>query len=364
MCACVCHSLPLPGLSSLWVCCASCQDRLVPAGCLTSRLSPICSKAMGLEGAASQKSFASRAFPGRTRVSTASANQRSAPAAERKRKEKKRRRTRKKGKERRLVRYRAERARAKGKGEGCHSHAPTLNEHSPSAFPLQAGGRRIINKNRRRLQVGSLAGFGSLISTSGSPLGFLLNRIYLWILQFLFGRFRQISRILLVPWLLPTATTPRTPPRNRPQPPGARCSSRRRRRAALCGGTWRGTASRPPRRRRRGAGLFVSLRFGSLKAALVSFRCGFGGAASCAPRSFFPGSSFLGLRFVASWAAVVCQKVLGCSIREVTTWLAACPDAPDLFWALKQPGFETSKPLLGCSMDGLGLLLEAPGASG
>ena len=46
----------------------------------------------------------------------------------------------KKVKERRLVRYRAERARAKGKGEGCHSHAPTLNEHSPSAFPLQAGG--------------------------------------------------------------------------------------------------------------------------------------------------------------------------------------------------------------------------------
>ena len=29
MCACVCHSLPLPSLSSLWVCCASCQDRLV-----------------------------------------------------------------------------------------------------------------------------------------------------------------------------------------------------------------------------------------------------------------------------------------------------------------------------------------------
>ena len=153
MCACLCHSLPLPGLSSLWVCCASCQDRLVrrgrvpnvtfesyiesrklsvprarpareqlcvqrawrphfaaastnqrsapaacsaAAGCLTSRLSPICSKAIGPEGAASHKSFASRAFPGRTRLSTASANQRSAPAAERKRKEKKRRRTRKK----------------------------------------------------------------------------------------------------------------------------------------------------------------------------------------------------------------------------------------------------------------------------
>ena len=32
MCACVCHSLPLPGLSSLWVCCASCQDRLVRRG--------------------------------------------------------------------------------------------------------------------------------------------------------------------------------------------------------------------------------------------------------------------------------------------------------------------------------------------
>ena len=29
MCACVSHSLPLPSLSSLWVCCASCQDRLV-----------------------------------------------------------------------------------------------------------------------------------------------------------------------------------------------------------------------------------------------------------------------------------------------------------------------------------------------
>ena len=26
------HSLPLPGLSSLWVCCASCQDRLVRRG--------------------------------------------------------------------------------------------------------------------------------------------------------------------------------------------------------------------------------------------------------------------------------------------------------------------------------------------
>ena len=59
------------------------------------------------------------------------------------RKEKERKETKKnkkKGKERRLGRYRAERARAKGKGEGCHSHAPTLNEHSPSAFPLQAGG--------------------------------------------------------------------------------------------------------------------------------------------------------------------------------------------------------------------------------
>ena len=32
MCACVCHSLPLPGLSSLWVCCASCKDRLVRRG--------------------------------------------------------------------------------------------------------------------------------------------------------------------------------------------------------------------------------------------------------------------------------------------------------------------------------------------
>ena len=45
------------------------------AGCLTSRLSPICSKAIGPEGAASHKSFASRAGPGRTRLSTASTNQ-------------------------------------------------------------------------------------------------------------------------------------------------------------------------------------------------------------------------------------------------------------------------------------------------
>ena len=51
------------------------------------RLSPICSKAIGPEGAASHKSFASRAFPGRTCLSTASTNQRSAPAAERERKE-------------------------------------------------------------------------------------------------------------------------------------------------------------------------------------------------------------------------------------------------------------------------------------
>ena len=43
-----------------------------------------CSKAMCPERAASYKSFASRAFPGRTRLSTASTNQRSAPAAERK----------------------------------------------------------------------------------------------------------------------------------------------------------------------------------------------------------------------------------------------------------------------------------------
>ena len=148
MCACVCHSLPILGLSPFGLA-ASCQGRLprrgrvpnvtfesyiesrklsVPraqpartasrparleaalqrartkgvrsaaAGCLTSRLSPVCSKAIGPEGAASHKSFASRAFPGRTRLSTASTNQRSAPAAERKRKEKKRRRTRKKGK--------------------------------------------------------------------------------------------------------------------------------------------------------------------------------------------------------------------------------------------------------------------------
>ena len=43
-----------------------------------------CSKAMCPERAASYKSFASRAVPGRTRLSTASTNQRSAPAAERK----------------------------------------------------------------------------------------------------------------------------------------------------------------------------------------------------------------------------------------------------------------------------------------
>ena len=72
---------------------ASTNQRSAPAACsaaaecLTSHLSPTCSKAIGAEGAASHKSFASRAFPGRTRLSTASANQRSAPAAERKRKE-------------------------------------------------------------------------------------------------------------------------------------------------------------------------------------------------------------------------------------------------------------------------------------
>ena len=71
---------------------ASTNQRSAPAACsaaaecLTSHLSPTCSKAIGAEGAASHKSFASRAFPGRTRLSTASANERSAPAAERKRK--------------------------------------------------------------------------------------------------------------------------------------------------------------------------------------------------------------------------------------------------------------------------------------
>ena len=43
-----------------------------------------CSKAMCPETAASYKSFAARAVPGRTRLSTASTSQRSAPAAERK----------------------------------------------------------------------------------------------------------------------------------------------------------------------------------------------------------------------------------------------------------------------------------------
>ena len=49
-------------------------------------------------------------------------------------------RARTKGVRRQPAPPRPKRARAKGKGEGCHSHAPTLNEHSPSAFPLQAGG--------------------------------------------------------------------------------------------------------------------------------------------------------------------------------------------------------------------------------
>ena len=106
MCACVCHSLPIPGLSPFGFAVRlakverrSQQEQLrvqrawrphllqrartkgvrrqpaPAAGCLTS--------------SSSYKSFASRAFPGRTRLSTASANQRSAPAAERKRKEKK-----------------------------------------------------------------------------------------------------------------------------------------------------------------------------------------------------------------------------------------------------------------------------------
>ena len=159
------------------------------AGCRTSLLNP--SRKLSV----SKNSFASSALGGRTRFAAASTNQRSVPAAcsaaagvpnvafesnmqkgyrsrgggqpqklrfprfsrphsfvhsehqpkecagSRKQKERKEtKKNKKKGKERRLVRYRAERARAKGKGEGCHSHAPTLNEHSPSAFPLQAGG--------------------------------------------------------------------------------------------------------------------------------------------------------------------------------------------------------------------------------
>ena len=62
------------------------------------------------EGAASHKSFASHAFPGRTRLSTASANQRSAPAAERKRKETKG--VRRKGEKGRKKAVRAGRERA------------------------------------------------------------------------------------------------------------------------------------------------------------------------------------------------------------------------------------------------------------
>ena len=59
VCACVWHRLPIPGTN----------QRSAPAAC------SICSKAIGPEGAASHKSFASRAGPGRTRLSTASTNQ-------------------------------------------------------------------------------------------------------------------------------------------------------------------------------------------------------------------------------------------------------------------------------------------------
>ena len=117
MCACVCHSLPIPGLSPFGF-----AVRLAKGGCFRrgrapnvtlesyiesrklsvpraqaartdsrpARLETACSAAAGcLTSRSSHKSFASRAFPGRTRLSTASTNQRSAPAAERKRKEEK-----------------------------------------------------------------------------------------------------------------------------------------------------------------------------------------------------------------------------------------------------------------------------------
>ena len=195
---CVCHSLPLPGLSSLWVCCASCQDRLVRRGrvpnatfesYIESYRSPgrdqqeqlrvqrawrphslrrsehepkECAGSLLRRGRVPnvaaesnmQQGYGSRGsgqpeklrFPRFSRPHSCVHSERQPKECAGSRKEKERKETKKnkkKGKERRLVRYRAERARAKGKGEGCHSHAPTLNEHSPSAFPLQAGGRRI-----------------------------------------------------------------------------------------------------------------------------------------------------------------------------------------------------------------------------
>ena len=88
MCACVCHSLPIPGLSPFGFA-ASCQGRLPLASASTNqRIAPAaCSAAAGR--LTSRSSHKTRAFPGRTRLSTASTSQRSAPAAERKRKEKK-----------------------------------------------------------------------------------------------------------------------------------------------------------------------------------------------------------------------------------------------------------------------------------
>ena len=202
MCACVCHSLPLPGLSSLWVCCASCQDRLVRRGRVPNvtfesyiesrklsvpRARPArvqrawrphslrrsehepkeCAGSLLRRGRVPnvaaesnmQQGYGSRGsgqpeklrFPRFSRPHSCAHSERQPKECAGSRKEKERKETKKnkkKGKERRLVRYRAERARAKVKGEGCHSHAPTLNEHSPSAFPLQAGGRRICSAFR------------------------------------------------------------------------------------------------------------------------------------------------------------------------------------------------------------------------
>ena len=175
MCACVCHSLPLPGLSSLWVCCASCQDRLVRRGRVPNvtfesyiesrklsvpraRPARTASRPARLEAALAspqrartkgvrrqpappnvafesnmQQGYRSRGsgqpqklrFPrfSRPHSFVYSEHQPKECAGSRKEKERKEtKKNKKKVKERRLVRYRAERARAKGKGEGCHSH--------------------------------------------------------------------------------------------------------------------------------------------------------------------------------------------------------------------------------------------------
>ena len=111
-------------------------------------MSPICSKAIGRRGSGQPQKLRFPRFS-RPRSFVHSEHQPKECAGSRKEKERKEtKKNKKKGKERRLVRYRAERARAKGKGEGCHSHAPTLNEHSPSAFPLQAGGS--ADKGKRK----------------------------------------------------------------------------------------------------------------------------------------------------------------------------------------------------------------------